>query len=114
MEWQGLWHTFARHGDVVDTFIARKQSRGGKKFGFVRFANKIDAERVIEKLNGFTIYGFRLSVKMARYGRGSRKVVGRDRQQKDSPELCFKESTKAKYSHYWAKSDEAFRVGGDS
>ncbi|KAK8662666.1 hypothetical protein V6N13_024557 [Hibiscus sabdariffa] len=27
----------------------------------------MDAKRVIERLNGFTIYGFRLTVKMARY-----------------------------------------------
>ncbi|KAK8598799.1 hypothetical protein V6N13_076745 [Hibiscus sabdariffa] len=69
---KGLWHSFARHGDVVDTFIPRKPSRGGKKFGFVRFGKKIDAERVIERLNGFTLYGFRLSVKMARFEAKSR------------------------------------------
>ncbi|KAK8690132.1 hypothetical protein V6N13_088833 [Hibiscus sabdariffa] len=72
MGWKGLWHSFARHGDVVDTFIPRKPSRGGKKFGFVHFGKKIDAERVIERLNGFTLYGFRLSVKMARFEAKSR------------------------------------------
>ncbi|KAK8603284.1 hypothetical protein V6N13_085475 [Hibiscus sabdariffa] len=61
-----------RHGDVVDTFIPRKPSRGGKKFGFVHSGKKIDAERVIERLNGFTLYGFRLSVKMARFEAKSR------------------------------------------
>ncbi|KAK8513248.1 hypothetical protein V6N12_037738 [Hibiscus sabdariffa] len=56
-------------------------SRGGKKFGFVRFEKKLDAERVIERLNGFTSYGFRLTVKMAKYegkkggGRNPGKVV---------------------------------------
>ncbi|KAK8623448.1 hypothetical protein V6N13_118333 [Hibiscus sabdariffa] len=44
MEHKGLWHVFARHGDVMDMFITRKQSRGGKKFGFVRF------ERELEKI----------------------------------------------------------------
>ncbi|KAK8676133.1 hypothetical protein V6N13_034187 [Hibiscus sabdariffa] len=29
MGWKGLWHTFARHGNVVDSFIVRKPSRGG-------------------------------------------------------------------------------------
>ncbi|KAK8695598.1 hypothetical protein V6N13_000751 [Hibiscus sabdariffa] len=49
MSWQCLWHAFARHihGDVVEAFIARKTSRKGKKFGFVR-----------------------LSVSMAKYGEG--------------------------------------------
>ncbi|KAK8560598.1 hypothetical protein V6N13_083035 [Hibiscus sabdariffa] len=30
MHWKGLWHLFARHGDVFATYIDRKLSRGGK------------------------------------------------------------------------------------
>ncbi|KAK8608169.1 hypothetical protein V6N13_023600 [Hibiscus sabdariffa] len=66
MHWKGLWHTFARHGDVIGFFIARKLSRGGKRFGFVRMKNRADALRVIERLNGFMLYGFRLTVNLAR------------------------------------------------
>ncbi|KAL4277961.1 hypothetical protein GQ457_03G002160 [Hibiscus cannabinus] len=66
MHWKGLWHTFARHGDVIGSFIARKLSRGGKRFGFVRMKNRADALRVIERLNGFMLYGFRLTVNLAR------------------------------------------------
>ncbi|KAK8615057.1 hypothetical protein V6N13_068843 [Hibiscus sabdariffa] len=66
MHWKGLWHTFARHGDVIGSFIARKLSRGGKMFGFVRMKNRADALRVIEWLNGFMLYGFRLTVNLAR------------------------------------------------
>ncbi|GMI80815.1 hypothetical protein HRI_001750800 [Hibiscus trionum] len=66
-QWKGLWHAFARHGDVVDAYIAGKLSRGGRKFGFVRFRSKDDAVRAIERLNGFALYGFRLSVSMARF-----------------------------------------------
>ncbi|KAL4295479.1 hypothetical protein GQ457_12G002800 [Hibiscus cannabinus] len=35
--------------------------RAGKRFGFVRFSNFVDAERAIERLEGFRLYGFRLS-----------------------------------------------------
>ncbi|KAK8491409.1 hypothetical protein V6N11_050772 [Hibiscus sabdariffa] len=28
---KGLWHTFARHGNDVDSFIVRKPSRGGNE-----------------------------------------------------------------------------------
>ncbi|KAK8622493.1 hypothetical protein V6N13_117405 [Hibiscus sabdariffa] len=65
MHWKGLWHLSARHGDVYATYIARKLSRGGKRFGFVRFKNEVDAGRAMERLNGFVVYGFRLTVKLA-------------------------------------------------
>ncbi|KAK8514610.1 hypothetical protein V6N12_057509 [Hibiscus sabdariffa] len=65
MHWKGLWHLFARHGDVYATYIARKLSRGGKRFGFVRFKNEVDAGRAMERLDGFVVYSFRLTVKLA-------------------------------------------------
>ncbi|KAL4342458.1 hypothetical protein GQ457_08G019930 [Hibiscus cannabinus] len=65
LHWKGLWHSFARHGDVVNVYIERKRSRRGRRFGFVRMKNKEDAERVIERLQGFYLYGSKLSVKVA-------------------------------------------------
>ncbi|KAK8635913.1 hypothetical protein V6N13_004626 [Hibiscus sabdariffa] len=72
MHWKGLWFSFARHGDVVSVFIARKRSRGGKRFGFVRMKEKEDADIVIERLHGFFLYGSRLTVKMANVQRSRR------------------------------------------
>ncbi|KAK8708209.1 hypothetical protein V6N13_059253 [Hibiscus sabdariffa] len=66
MQWRGLWHMFARHGEVIRTFIAKKLSRGGKRFGFVELGNEVDANRAMERLNRFITYGFRLTVKVAR------------------------------------------------
>ncbi|KAK8663804.1 hypothetical protein V6N13_083609 [Hibiscus sabdariffa] len=37
MQWRGLWHLFARHGEVTRAYIARKLSGGDKRFGFVDF-----------------------------------------------------------------------------
>ncbi|KAL4354811.1 hypothetical protein GQ457_06G000960 [Hibiscus cannabinus] len=65
LHWQGLWHAFARHVNVVDAFIARKLSRGGRRYGFVRFEMKADAWRAIERLNGFSLFGQRISVTLA-------------------------------------------------
>ncbi|KAK8620185.1 hypothetical protein V6N13_066667 [Hibiscus sabdariffa] len=42
-----MWFAFARHGKVVDAFIANSLSRGGKKHGFVRFGNRSDALRAV-------------------------------------------------------------------
>ncbi|KAL4271467.1 hypothetical protein GQ457_13G005560 [Hibiscus cannabinus] len=72
MEWKGLWHLFARHGDVIDSFIAGRLSRGGKRFGFVRFTLRNDALRAMERLNGFSVYGFRLSIKLAHPKKGKK------------------------------------------
>ncbi|KAK8576936.1 hypothetical protein V6N13_121935 [Hibiscus sabdariffa] len=64
MHWKGLWFSFARHGDVVNAYIARKLSIGGKRFGFVRMKEKVNADRAIERLHGFFLYGSKLTVKM--------------------------------------------------
>ncbi|KAK9026529.1 hypothetical protein V6N11_039366 [Hibiscus sabdariffa] len=63
MQWKGLWHLFARHGEVTRTYVARKLSRGGKRFAFVSFGEDSDATRPMERLNGFNVYGYRLMVK---------------------------------------------------
>ncbi|XP_039061946.1 uncharacterized protein LOC120206325 [Hibiscus syriacus] len=65
--WSGLRQLFGRHGDVVSSYIARKNDRMGKRFGFVRFSNKDDTVRTMQRLNGFWLFGYRLSVKEARY-----------------------------------------------
>ncbi|GMI66303.1 hypothetical protein HRI_000299600 [Hibiscus trionum] len=66
LHWSGLRQTFRRHGDLVDFFIAKKRDKAGRRFGFVRFANRKDANRTMERLDGFRLYGFRLSVSIAK------------------------------------------------
>ncbi|KAK8501939.1 hypothetical protein V6N12_019677 [Hibiscus sabdariffa] len=70
LHWKGFWFAFARHGDVMSVYIARRRSRGGKRFGFVRMKNSEEADRVIQRLNGATLYGSRLVVKIARDKQG--------------------------------------------
>ncbi|KAK8681324.1 hypothetical protein V6N13_053728 [Hibiscus sabdariffa] len=67
MQWKGLWHAFERDGDVIEAYIARKLSISGRKFGFVRFKSIDDATRAIDRLNGFTLYGFRFLVFEAKF-----------------------------------------------
>ncbi|KAK8698558.1 hypothetical protein V6N13_114670 [Hibiscus sabdariffa] len=65
--WSGLHLAFGRHGDLVDSYIENKVNSEGKRFGFVRYSNKVDASRAIERLNGFNLYGYRLLVSFARF-----------------------------------------------
>ncbi|KAK8658948.1 hypothetical protein V6N13_029167 [Hibiscus sabdariffa] len=105
MGWNGLWHTFGRHDNFLDSFIARKPSRGGKKIGFVCFEKKLDAMRVIERLHGFILYLFRLMVKMARYegrrggGSNHRKRMGQCSQDKVKPKSRYCEGDQTKFPH---------------
>ncbi|GMI92965.1 hypothetical protein HRI_002965800 [Hibiscus trionum] len=94
LHWSGLRQTFGRHGDLVDSFIAKKRDKAGKRFGFVRFATWKDAYRAMERLNGFKLYGYRLTVSVARFnGRTSywrrtrtnkEKLGEKERDQRDS------------------------------
>ncbi|PPS02403.1 hypothetical protein GOBAR_AA18256 [Gossypium barbadense] len=67
MHWKGLWTLFNFHGVVKDAFILNKKSKVGSRFGFVRFSCVTDAQRAIERLNGFVILGYRIGVKMASF-----------------------------------------------
>ncbi|KAL4298274.1 hypothetical protein GQ457_12G029320 [Hibiscus cannabinus] len=67
MHWSGLRQAFGFHGDVVDSFVANKRDRNGRRFGFVRFSHRWDATRAIERLHGFNLYGSPISVSFAKY-----------------------------------------------
>ncbi|KAL4361103.1 hypothetical protein GQ457_04G021180 [Hibiscus cannabinus] len=62
MHWQGVWQSFDRHGEVVDVFIPRRRNMFGERFGYVRMATRAAADRVNEQLNGFWLYGSRITV----------------------------------------------------
>ncbi|KAK8614499.1 hypothetical protein V6N13_068299 [Hibiscus sabdariffa] len=51
----------------MDSYIAQKVNRDEKRFGFVRFSNRTDANRAIERLNGFKLYDYKLSVSFAKF-----------------------------------------------
>ncbi|GMJ14392.1 hypothetical protein HRI_005108400 [Hibiscus trionum] len=67
LHWKGLWTLFSYHGDVLDAFIPKKRSRGGHRFGFVRYLKMNDALRAQERLDGFHIFGYRVQVHLARF-----------------------------------------------
>ncbi|KAK8686192.1 hypothetical protein V6N13_125219 [Hibiscus sabdariffa] len=64
---KSLWHAFGRHVDVVDAFIANKKNKEGKRFSFVRVFYRIDANRAMESLNNFRLFGNKISVSIGRF-----------------------------------------------
>ncbi|MFQ6627979.1 hypothetical protein Gotur_007272 [Gossypium turneri] len=72
MYWKGLWVFLQFHRNVLDAFIPVKRSMEGKRFGFVRFANLENAQRVILRLDCFVILGKKVWVKLAKFS-GKRK-----------------------------------------
>ncbi|KAK8603627.1 hypothetical protein V6N13_096101 [Hibiscus sabdariffa] len=67
MHLKGLWDAFGHHGDVLNAFIPKKRSKSGRRFAFVRYATKADAILTISRLNGFILFGSRVSVNLARF-----------------------------------------------
>jgi len=58
---------FAQHGEVISAKIVTDRISGKSRgFGFVEMADKDEAEKAIEKLNGSEIEGRNIRVNMAR------------------------------------------------
>ncbi|GKA77091.1 nucleotide-binding alpha-beta plait domain-containing protein [Tanacetum coccineum] len=68
-----LFQSCKQYGHVVDTFIPNKRSKAGKRFGFVRFINVFNDERLVNNL--CTIWNDRLKLhaNIARFNRAPLK-----------------------------------------
>lgn len=64
-----LWNLCDRHGKVADVYIARKLSKLGKRFAFVRFLKSKDHDHIVDDLNRVWIGNFHLFAIRARFGR---------------------------------------------
>ncbi|KAL4295326.1 hypothetical protein GQ457_12G018390 [Hibiscus cannabinus] len=56
-----LKQLFGYHGEVVDIFIPNKRTSAGMRFGFVRFTRFDNANRAIDRSNGFILLKSRKS-----------------------------------------------------
>lgn len=71
-----LWlaRLFSRYGVVRDAFIPNKRSKiSGSKFGFIRFSNRGDVHRAMDKLNGIWVDDKRMHVKEASFNQNSNR-----------------------------------------
>ncbi|KAJ9557834.1 hypothetical protein OSB04_012448 [Centaurea solstitialis] len=71
-----MWKTFACLGVIVDLYIARKKSKWGKRFGFVRFIKVANWKALENDLNSIWIGNFRIRANLARFNRIAHKNHG--------------------------------------
>nr|GEU61965.1 nucleotide-binding alpha-beta plait domain-containing protein [Tanacetum cinerariifolium] len=64
-----LFHSCKQYGHVVGSFIPLKKTKGGKRFGFVRFINVFNAERLVNNLCTLWIGRCKLHANIARFQR---------------------------------------------
>ncbi|GJR49567.1 nucleotide-binding alpha-beta plait domain-containing protein [Tanacetum coccineum] len=64
-----LWNACKQYGYVVDAFIPNKKSKAGKKFGFVRFINVFDVDRLVNNLCTVWIGSHRIHANIAKFHR---------------------------------------------
>ncbi|GJT17383.1 putative RNA-directed DNA polymerase, eukaryota, reverse transcriptase zinc-binding domain protein [Tanacetum coccineum] len=73
-----LFNSCKIYGHVVDSFIPSKRAKNGKRFGFVRFINVFNAERLVNNLCTVWIDRHKLQANIARFQRtmASRSYAG--------------------------------------
>nr|GEW53646.1 RNA-directed DNA polymerase, eukaryota [Tanacetum cinerariifolium] len=66
----------SQYGHVVDSFIPSKMAKNGKRFGFVKFINVFNEERLVNNLCAVWIDRYKVHANIARFKRPQAKNVG--------------------------------------
>nr|GEW91414.1 nucleotide-binding alpha-beta plait domain-containing protein [Tanacetum cinerariifolium] len=72
-----LFHSCKQYGHVVDSFIPTKRMKDGKRFGFVRFINVFNVERLVNNLCTIWVGQLKLHANVARFKRDYMKGSGK-------------------------------------
>nr|GEV78602.1 RNA-directed DNA polymerase, eukaryota, reverse transcriptase zinc-binding domain protein [Tanacetum cinerariifolium] len=62
-----LWNTFLPFGRLADAYIPNRRSKGGKRFGFIRFFGVSDAQNFLQSLSNIWIGSFHLFITFAKF-----------------------------------------------
>ncbi|GKA96937.1 nucleotide-binding alpha-beta plait domain-containing protein [Tanacetum coccineum] len=64
-----LFHACKQYGHVVDSFIPSKRAKDGKRFGFIRFINVFNVERLVNNLCTIWVGRLKLNANVAKFNR---------------------------------------------
>nr|GFA12013.1 nucleotide-binding alpha-beta plait domain-containing protein [Tanacetum cinerariifolium] len=64
-----LWNTCKQYGQVIDAYIPYRRSKVGKRFGFVRFINVLDVDRLVNNLYTVWVGRHKLQANIPRFQR---------------------------------------------
>ncbi|GKD91224.1 nucleotide-binding alpha-beta plait domain-containing protein [Tanacetum coccineum] len=64
-----LFHACKQYGHVVDSFIPFKRDKNGNRFGFVRFLNVFNSERLVNNLCTVWIDRYKIKANIAQFQR---------------------------------------------
>nr|GEX69201.1 nucleotide-binding alpha-beta plait domain-containing protein [Tanacetum cinerariifolium] len=71
-----LFHSCKQYGHVVDSFIPLKKTKDGKRFGFVRFINVFNVDRLVNNLCTIWVGRMKFHANVARFKRESKMGRG--------------------------------------
>nr|GEV45596.1 RNA-directed DNA polymerase, eukaryota [Tanacetum cinerariifolium] len=94
-----LFNACKQYGHVMDSFVPNKRSKAGKHFGFVKFINVFNEERLVDNLGTIWIGRYRLHANLAKFKRptvGGAKKVGNETMGSKSNSGPRKSSVRAK------------------
>ncbi|GKD43928.1 nucleotide-binding alpha-beta plait domain-containing protein [Tanacetum coccineum] len=106
-----LFHSCKQYGYVVASFIPTKRSKSGKRFGFVRFINVFNEERLVNNLCTGWIDRYKLHDNIARFHRPP--VNGRKHLPKDAGRVKSS-NTNAYMNDNVSKNVNGITGGGNS
>lgn len=66
-DYLALWKMFTLYSRVVDLYLAKRRSKTGERFRFVRFINVMNKEGFEARIKGVIIGNMNLNIKIARY-----------------------------------------------
>ncbi|WJX28143.1 hypothetical protein P8452_16897 [Trifolium repens] len=70
-----LWSEFANFGCVGEVYIPKKTDKQGRRFGFVKYRDVIDAVGLLARLGDIWFGSYKLRVNISRFGKGDKGRV---------------------------------------
>ncbi|MCI24348.1 hypothetical protein A2U01_0045531, partial [Trifolium medium] len=65
-----LWELFSKYWKCGEVFIPKKLDKSGKRFGFARFEDVVDQQRLLSKIEETWIGTYKIRANLPRFGRG--------------------------------------------